>query len=336
MRYYLGMGEMHDAWFFVGIFIFIFLIWVSTGGPLHPIAFTGPALSQPQELGGGNYLSLPRAPFTIGGPTVSLPGSTNGNPNTYTLSNSSNNTSGTQTPPPLYGIYFGTPSPYINMISLNKYVSNASSSDEYLTLSVQRNASGPVTITHWTLESEATYKSEIIPQGTTVPTSGVVNATEDIVLNPGDRAIINTRPSPVGASFRENKCTGYFAATQKFVPALPLSCPSASDELENYYGRPYIHDPRCIDYVKTIGRCQTPRLQSADLTDTCESFLVDQLNYNGCVSTHRYDADFNGTTWHIYLGRVDNDGDTKPLWRSNHEVVRLIDDRGKTVAQFTY
>ncbi len=64
--------EMHDAWFFIGVFVFIFLIWVSTGGPLHPLAFTGPRLSLPQELGGGTYLQFPRASFTIGDGSTSL------------------------------------------------------------------------------------------------------------------------------------------------------------------------------------------------------------------------------------------------------------------------
>src|SRR5665811_2252287 len=70
--------EMHDAWFFIGIFVFIFLIWIATGGPLHPIAFTGPHLAEPQELGGGTYLQFPRAAFGVGGTNISLPGSSNG------------------------------------------------------------------------------------------------------------------------------------------------------------------------------------------------------------------------------------------------------------------
>lgn len=331
------MSEMHDAWFFVGIFAFIFLIWVSTGGPMHPIAFTGPSLAQPQELGGGGYISLPRAPFTIGGNNVVLPGSSNGN-SSYYFSNttSGSNSSSAVVPPPVYGIYFGTPSPYRSTVSMTSYVSNASSTDEYVQISLASNAVDAVKITGWSLESEATYNAEIIPKGTRLPTSGVVNASEDIVLQPGERAIISTGPSPVGASFMENKCIGYFATTQKFSPSLSPSCPSASDELLAAYGRPYIHDPACIDYTKTLSRCQIPLSKPAKLNDTCESFLVDRLNYNGCVSAHRTEPDFAGNTWRVYLNRTDKKGKTLPLWRTKHEVVRLIDDRGKTVAQFTY
>ena len=327
----------HDAWFFIGVFVFIFLIWIATGGPTHPISFTGPSLAQPQELGGGTYLQFPRAPFAIGSTYVTLPGSSNGK-STYTLSNSGMPGTSPQTdvPPPIYGIYFGIPSPYRNMVSLNNYVSSASSTDEYVELSVAQNASASVTITKWALESEATGNAEIIPRGTAVPTSGIVNAESDIVLSPGDRAIISTGPSPVGASFRENKCIGYFSSFQKFSPPLPQNCPSPSDELLASYGTPYIHDPSCIDYTNTLSRCEVLTSKVTKINRTCENFLENTLTYNGCVRNHKSDANFNGNTWRIYLGRVDKKGKTVPMWRTKHEVVKLLDDRGKTVGQFTY
>lgn len=321
--------EMHDAWFFIGIFVFIFLIWIATGGPLHPLAFTGPRLAEPQELGGGTYLQFPRATFGVGGTNISLPGSSNGE---------SVEANQTNTDAPAHSSYsdtggsFSPPSAYGNIVSMNHYISSASSSDpksEYVEISVAQNASQSVKITGWTLESGATYKAELIPKGTRVPTSGVVNATEDIVLEPGDRALIISGESPVGASFRENKCIGYFGAFQKFSPSLPQNCPSASSELSSFY-RPYIHDPSCIDYVDTLSRCQMALTQTSNLSDTCQSFLETHLNYNGCVNAHRNDSDFNGITWRIYLGRA------RPLWRTRHEIVKLLDDRGKTVDTFSY
>ena len=323
------MREAHDAWFFIGVFVFIFIFWIFIGGPTHPIAFTGPSLSQPSPIGGGTYLQLPRASFGIGNSEVSLPGSSDG-------AGSTNNTSvpngsiETQTPPPLDGVIFGLSSPYRNNISLSNYVSSASSTNEYVEISVAQNASAPINITKWVLESEATYNAEIIPKGTNVPTSGVVNATQDIILQPGERAIINSGESPVGASFRENKCTGYFNTFQKFSPSLPQNCPLASKELSSSYGVPYIHDPDCIDYANSLSRCQIPLAKAVNLNDTCQSFLIKYLNYNGCVAAHKNDSDFNGNTWRIYLGR------TTPMWRTKHEVVKLLDERGKTVAMFSY
>ena len=315
---------MHDAWFFIGVFIFIFLIWIATGGPLHPISFTGPSLAQPQELGGGTYLQLPRARFGVGTSNVSLPGSSSGG----TVSN------GSETPPPFTGgSTFGTLSPYWNIVRMNHYVSSAGSADprrEYVEISVAQNTSVPVNLSEWRLASEASGNATLIPKGTEIPISGTINAIQDIVLSPGKRAIIISGQSPIGASFRENKCIGYFSSFQSFYPSLPQNCPAPSDELAAFYGPNYIRDPSCIDYVNRISRCQVTLSPPVGLSGSCQAFLVKYFNYNGCVDAHRNDTDFLGDTWRIYLGR------STPMWRVNHEIVKLLDVNGKTVDAFSY
>ena len=312
----------HDAWFFVGIFAFIFLIWVATGGPTHPIAFGGPSLAQPQELGGGTYLSLPRAPFAIGGNDVSLPGSTIGG----------GSISGTGLPA-IAGTTFGTPSTYRGAITLTHSVYGAGASNpdnEYLELSVPQNAGVPVDITGWTIMSDATGAGSVIPQGTEVVSSGIVNPVQDIVLEPGQRALLISGQSPIGGSFRENKCIGYFSSFQKFTPQLPQNCPAPSDELSSLYGTGYIRDAACIDYVNTLSRCQVALSPPVSVSGACQTFLIKYLNYNGCVDQHRSDADFFGNTWRVYLGR------TASIWRTQHEVVKLLDKQGNTVDAFSY
>lgn len=317
--------EFHDAWFFIGIFVFIFLIWVATGGPLHPLAFTGPTLAEPGALGGGTYLSLPRAPFSIGSPNVSLPGS----------SNDGGASGGPRATLPTFvgGGVFGTPSPYRNIVSMNHYVSGAGSADprnEYVEISVSQNAGIPINLSEWTLASDASGSSVIIPKGTEVPTSGVVNAAQDIVLAPGERALIISGQSPIGASFRENKCIGYFSTFQRFSPPLPQNCPDPSSELSSFYGTDYIRDASCIDYVNKLSRCQVALSPPVNISGACQSFSVKYFNYNGCVDAHKNDADFDGDTWRIYLGR------TGSMWRTRHEIVKLLDVHGKTVDAFSY
>ena len=318
------MSDMHDAWFFVGIFVFIFLLWIVTGGPLHPIAFTGPKLAQPGVLGGGTYLSLPRAPFGIGGTNVSLPGSSSGG----------GNVSGSEASlPTLTGGVFGTPSLYRSIVRMNRYISGAGSADpgnEYIEISVTQNAGIPVNLSEWSLKSDATGSSVRIPKGTEVPTSGVVNAAENIVLAPGERAVVISGQSPIGASFRENKCIGYFSTFQKFYPSLPQNCPLPSDELPSFYGADYIRDTACIERVDRISRCQVMLSPPVTVSNACQNFMIKYLNYNGCVEAHKNDADFAGDTWRIYLGR------TSPMWRTKNEVVKLLDVNGKTVDAFSY
>src|SRR3989344_72060 len=121
--------EMHDAWFFIGVFVFIFLIWVATGGPMHPLSFTGPKLALPDALGGGTYLQLPRAPYGVSGSNVSLTGSSGG----------AGYQESSGTPSSLGGSSFGPLSPYRSLVNVSHYVSGAGSLDpanEYIEISV--------------------------------------------------------------------------------------------------------------------------------------------------------------------------------------------------------
>ncbi|MBU6214345.1 hypothetical protein KGM48_00665 [Patescibacteria group bacterium] len=316
----------HDAWFFLGIFVFIFLIWIAIGGPTRPISFTGPTLAQPQELGGGSYLQLPRSAFVVGGTNISLPGSSNGGGAIGTAGSKGSI-------PMLKGVSFGNSSIYSSGVSMSHYVSGAGSLDprnEYLTISVAQDAGVPVDISGWTLMSEATGNAVVIPKGTEVPTSGIVNPVQDIVLSPGERVIIISGQSPIGASFRENKCIGYFSTFQNFSPSLPQNCPSPSDELSAFYGNGYIRDAACINYVNTLSRCQVALSPPVNVSGACQSFIVKYLNYNGCVDAHQSDADFEGTVWRVYLGRNNS------MWRTKNEVVKLLDSKGNTVDAFTY
>ena len=318
----------HDAFFFIGIFVFIFLIWVATGGPTHPIAFTGPTLPLPQPIGGGTYLHLPQAGFGIGNSNVQLQDPLTGTggdtftPGSYSSGGSS-----------LSGISFGPPSQYRGTVTLSHYVSGAGSTNaqnEYLTLYLSSSARGPVAISGWAVVSSATGNGAQIPMGTEIPRSGTVAAIQPIVLNPGDTAILDSGRSPIGASFRENKCIGYFNQFQSFSPSLQNNCPSPTTELQNFYGPNYIRDASCINYVNNLNRCQLALTPPQGLSSSCENFLQGYLNYNGCVNAHQNDLDFRSTTWRIYLG-----SDTS-LWRTKNEVIKLVDASGNTVDAFSY
>lgn len=305
------MGDMHDAWFFIGVFVFIFLIWIATGGPLHPIAFTGPRLAAPGPLGGGTYLSLPQAPFGT---------SDSGSSNSFF--------------PSFGGGSISEPaSIYKNILSIGHYVSSPGAEraeHEYVEVYADRNAGVPVKLTGWKLSSDVTGNTAVVPKGTEVPASGVINETQDIVLEPGQRAILISGYSPIGASFRENKCIGYFSTFQDFYPSLPQNCPTPSSELATFYGGGYVRDTACIDYFDTLNRCETTLTPPVTVSGSCQSVIVKYLNYAGCVDAHKDDPDFKGDTWRVYLGR------TSSMWSTRHEVVKLIDTQGKTVDTFSY
>jgi hypothetical protein len=211
--------------------------------------------------------------------------------------------------------------------------SNARSTDpntEYLTLSLNNSHNGRVLITGFELRSTASGRGTTIPKGVELPFAGVINEETPIFIKPGDQVIVATSRSPVGYSFRENKCTGYFSQFQRFTPALRKSCPLASDEdealLPNYF------DDKCLDYLQTIPRCTAPfiNFDTAFLQSQCKTFIEEKLNYKGCVEEHKSDPDFYKNIWHVYLGR------NEELWKQQREVIKLYDLSKKTIGTITY
>ncbi len=325
---------MDDAYLFLGLFAFVFIIWVTTGGPSQPLSFAGPVLTTRISSNGISYSG--GSHFLPSTPGVSYINHRSGSLTLGTISEQVQQVSNrvnslskkvTQT------VAFGTPSPYRGKVFMNHYVTNADASNpskEYITIRVAANATGPIDISGWHIKSGATGKSATIPRGTEVPRSGLINAIQPIEIAPGDRAIISSGSSPIGASFRENTCIGYFAQYQSFYPSLPLICPTPYNELKKFYGLDYIRDSACITYVRSLNRCTLVASPPVNMTSTCSAFLTNYLNYNGCVSAHQNDANFKGNTWRIYLGRNDS------MWRKQYEVVKLLDAQGKTVDMFSY
>lgn len=322
----------HDAMFFVAALFFIFLLWLATGGPTHPISWAGPFLNPPAPLGNGNAYFLSGAGFGIGDSNTGLAGFTIGNGGSAHLSGSGGSPIDTSA-------YFTNPSPYRGKIYFNSSPSGPEeqlAATEYLTIEVSSNAPAPIDVTGWRLVSAAT--NGVIPKGTVLPASGIVNATSDIVLQPGDTAIVGSGSSPVGVSFRENECSGYLDQYQSFHPGLDQRCPSVRNDYANQYGANNRNDSvsECQSFLNTIGRCQTVTRFPVDndgnqqISNACQAYVTANNTYNGCVANHRNDSGFAGDTWRIYLGS------RAGLWGNNHDTIRLLDSSGRTVDVFAY
>ena len=329
--------NMNETWFFIGLFVFILVVWIALGGPARGISLSFPTISyQPTDVPvatstAASGLGLPRAPFGIGQTSIRLGDIYEG------IGDGSGSSGGAATPPLINvpGVVLPALSPYRGRVRLDYSVANASSSNastEYVQLSVINDDGPSIDITGWQLISGATYKNAYIPRGTLLPVSGVVNPTSDIVLDPGDSAIIVSGTSPVGGSFRENKCTGYFGTTQTFTPPLTAACPTAANDLATFYGSQYIPKRTCIDFASTLPTRRTPVSGVTSLSGSCQAFLETYMNYPGCVAAHQNNNDFASTVWRIYLSRPSD----APLWRSKHEVVELLDRNGFLVDAFSY
>jgi len=226
----------------------------------------------------------------------------------------------------------GDRSVYENKVSIEKSrsgVRKTTAREEYITLRASGNNEASINITGWQLESTITGKKRTIGKASYLPNSGGVNAETALLLAPGDRVVVATGRSPIGSSFRINKCTGYFEQFQDFEPRLSRVCPRPDDELEDF-GTVSFTDDSCYEYVDRIPRCTMVIKETPLLSPACFNFINANIHYSGCVTNHRNDADFFKSEWRVYLGR------DVEQWRQKREVIRLLDRNGKIVDVYTY
>jgi hypothetical protein len=225
---------------------------------------------------------------------------------------------------------FGEPSPYRGKIQLADGTAAEKLTAEYVEIEASFNNTGPVGIAGWSLQSARSGVRAYIPRGTNIFILGDINQQQDIYLNPGARAIVSSKNSPTGTSFRENVCTGYLAGLQTFTPSLSRNCPPGSALFSLASENLRMYGDACFDFTESLPPCALPLSVPSDIMPACRIFLANNLSYNGCVKNNRGRGGFSQDSWRIYL----NSGGE--LWRNSHDVIRLLDAEGKTVDAISY
>ncbi|MFC1802180.1 hypothetical protein ACFLY7_01940 [Patescibacteria group bacterium] len=225
-------------------------------------------------------------------------------------------------------------SEYKGKISLNiGNARNTNVNEEYLMITSSHSNSENISISNWKLKSNKTGKTATIKEASNLPYSYGINTQSEIFLKPSDRAYITSGRSPIGTSFRTNKCIGYFEQFQDFIPSLSQSCPHPSNEDIPTSGSGSFNDA-CLDYLDSFPRCkaQTENL-SSDFDSACRTYIRTKINYNTCVDLHRRDNDFYKNEWRIFLG-LSNSG--TELWKDRREIIQLLDEDEKIVDTISY
>src|SRR3989344_7595348 len=112
-------------------------------------------------------------------------------------------------------------SPYTGQVGIVQGAARTqTTSGQYIELRAQGGFTSPISISGWSLESALTGVRAYVPQASTLFRQGRINPVVNVTLLSGGNATVLTGISPVGVSFRENKCTGYLGTLQPFVPAL--------------------------------------------------------------------------------------------------------------------
>ncbi len=200
--------------------------------------------------------------------------------------------------------------------------------EEYLRIEIDPYTKNRQNISGLILRGTGFNTSILIPKALNLPVLGTSPSKTDAILPPGGHAIVTSGRSPIGASLRVNKCTGYLDQFQKYVPDLKTNCPYPADELKTYgpYG-----ETTCSEFVQKIPRCQIYQgAPSKTLSNTCVNFLAEKLNYNACVANHKDDKDFYYNEWRLFLNQ------SSELWRDSDEIIRLMETPDTVLDAVTY
>lgn len=227
-------------------------------------------------------------------------------------------------------------SPYYGKISVSGITGlwQNNPSQEYLTLTANLKSNEEIKITGWYLKSAVTGYYAIIPGASMLPFPFGPDQS-DVALRQGDKAVLTKGFSPIGISFRTNKCTGYFEENRTFYPSLYLKCPLPKDEKLPLFSSDLDRNDECLNIIEKIPRCATVNSEYLrDLPDTvtnsCKTYLSTQINYNVCVSTHFGDTDFPGNEYRLYFNKLN------ALWRTSHDTIDLYDENNLIVATIKY
>ena len=325
---------------FAGLIILYIAYWVWTGGisrGIHLANFLDNPFNVLMGSTTGSILNLPGQPTVTGPSTIdtSGDGGTGVAVNTLTTSEELSNLQdqyqqlSTAAKDPRN---FGNPSPYKNKISFGLGdPQESSASIEYVTLAASYANSAPISLAGWTLQSAVTGLRTPLPHAAPGFVTGIVNTLQYPSLEPGATAYVVSGTSPVGVSIKENICTGYLAELQTCTPELSKQCPLGTDEMPLNAQNVANFGDGCIDYARSLPQCHFPGLDpKPSVTDACSNFLLNRMTYNGCVAAHRNDINFYTGSWRLFLGS------NAQLWRDTHDVIRLLDDQGRTVDVLTY
>jgi hypothetical protein len=191
-----------------------------------------------------------------------------------------------------------------------------------------------VNVTGWRIRSTVTGAQIVIGGAANLPIENVVDRSP-ITLSDNSRVIVSPGSSPVGTSFRINKCTGFFEEDHNFVPTLPNQCPYVSDDAP---APSKTIDDECLDYIGSLPRCTTfrdrdfPKDEDGvnEIGNACRTFLLTKVNYPTCVANHVTDTDFYKKEWRVYTGQ-------RGIYtREQREKLVLLDNLGKVVDYYSY
>ena len=222
------------------------------------------------------------------------------------------------------------PSPYAGLFVFLDRTTNIKKEDpseEYFILLASGEIQDSIDITGWKVFGREEKTSYRLPKG--VQIMGSAAQKESIRVQAGETIIVSSGRSPIGQSFRVNKCSGYQSQFKKFTPTIKTNCPKPLDEFMEDGTVPFT-DNECYETVNRMKSCTVLTDIPKTVTKECKIFLENVVLRTGCIERHRNDEDFFTKEWRIFLEQG------KELWKNKDNVLYLLDENNKLVTTIVY
>ena len=218
---------------------------------------------------------------------------------------------------------------YIVFLDRTAGIKNTRPEQEYFTLMVSNELQTPITITGWKVFDKNKKTSYSLPKAVKVLGTDGIQKAVPVIVKAGNTIIVSSGRSPIGNSFRINKCSGYRSQFKRFTPTIETDCPSPMDEFVAGGTVPYT-DTRCYEIVNRLRQCTAVVKIPPTVSKQCYDFLEKILTERGCVKSHRNDRDFFSSEWRMFLGSQ------KELWRNRDNILYLLDENNNLVTTLVY
>ena len=308
---------MKTLFVFIGMILALFFVWATTGGPERAISQGGWFLTQPSPT---------ESSKTYGPAPDKSPEENRSSAEKLSREEIEERAKEIKKEAEKLQEKINT-SKYKDKIYIDNFpsgVDERKTQKEYLLIKAKRSNKENISITGWQLKSSASGKRIEIKEATRIPEIPSLSRPKEIILKPGEEAMVITGSSPIGESFKLSKCIGYLSKNNDFYYSLSGNCPRPKNRLKNFEDRHKLTE-QDLDYIRGLSNCETIISPPYYLSDEAREFLLDNANYAGCVENHKNDGNFFRRQWRIYLNR------NEEMWRNNFEEILLIDDEGQPV-----
>src|SRR3989344_3329005 len=217
------MEAMKDLRIFILIMVILFFVWLLIGGPLHPSSKSGWFLNDP--------LREAAQKMTI---------QTVGKSSLEQKASSQSSSSSQSSIKPDFVVLKAT------------MARETDPNKEYVEIKADNKNKNSMKITGWKLKGKGGFDVAINGGTSFVYAEVNIQPQEDVYLKPGEKAVIITGTSPLGISFKLNKCAGYFEQFHEFAPEINTECPLLKNE-----NLPSGLNDACLDYIDRVFSCQT-------------------------------------------------------------------------------